>query len=101
VPSNLGEVPEIERAFQIADRVNLTAKELEELEKREMFIQDQQGAILLAKKEGLAEGKQEGRKEKALEIASQLLDILDDETISQTTALPIEEIRNLRDKTRG
>jgi len=49
VPSNLGAVPEIQRAFQIADRVNLTSKESEELEKREVFIQDQQGAILLAK----------------------------------------------------
>ncbi|NEP49077.1 MAG: transposase, partial [Moorea sp. SIO3C2] len=38
----------------------------------------------------------EGEKEKAQTIARQLLPLLDDETISQTTGIPVEEIRKLR-----
>ncbi|MEB3280645.1 MAG: Rpn family recombination-promoting nuclease/putative transposase [Lyngbya sp.] len=116
VPENMENIPAIQRAFQIANQANLSREELEEQEKKEMFIQDQQGMILLAEREGLergrerglaegrerglAEGREEGREEgskaKAIEIARQLLNVLDDETISQTTGLSIEEIQNLR-----
>ena len=37
-----------------------------------------------------------GRTEKGLEIAKNLLDILDDETISIKTGIDIEKIRELR-----
>jgi len=47
--------------------------------------------------EGKLEGKLEGEKLKALEIAKNLLDILDDETISKKTGLSIEEIKKLRE----
>jgi hypothetical protein len=57
-----------------------------------MFIYDQQGVIIKAKREG----GEEARQEEKLAIARQLLDRLDDETISQTTGLSIQEIRNLR-----
>ena len=84
VPQTMDIVPEIHQAFDIANQVNLSADQLEDLERQEMFIYDQQGALLKA------------RKEEKLGIARQLLDRLDDETISQTTGLSIEEIRNLR-----
>ena len=100
VPSNMEDIPAIQRAFQIANQANLSREELEEQEKKEMFIYDQQGMMLLAEREGLERGLerglQEGRKAKAIEIARQLLNILDDETISQTTGLTLEEILNLR-----
>jgi predicted transposase/invertase (TIGR01784 family) len=70
------------------------------LERREQYIYDQQGAMLKAREEGKEEGKQEGReagmREKAIAIARQLLSRLDDETISQTTGLSVEDVRNLR-----
>jgi hypothetical protein len=81
-------VPEIHQAFGIANQVNLTPDELADLERREMFIYDQQGAIIKAVQEAL-------QKEK-LAIARQLLDRLDDATISQTTGLSIEDVRKLR-----
>ncbi|MEG4321347.1 MULTISPECIES: Rpn family recombination-promoting nuclease/putative transposase [unclassified Microcoleus] len=84
VPQTMDIVPEIHQAFDIANQVNLNPDELEELEQQEMFIYDQQGALLKAVKES------------KLGIARQLLDRLDDETISQTTGLSIEKIRNLR-----
>ena len=88
VPPVMDNVPEIHQAFGIANQVNLTLDELADLERREMFIYDQQGAIIKAVKEALQEEKQA--------IARQLLDRLDDATISQTTGLSIEDVRKLR-----
>ena len=96
VPQTMDVVPEIHQAFDIANQVNLNPDELEALERQEMFIYDQQGVIIKANREGREEGREEGRKETMQAVARQLLDRLDDETISQTTGLSIEEIRNLR-----
>ncbi len=92
VPATIDNIPEIHRAFEIANQANLTREELEDLERREMFIYDQQGAILKAAQEA----REEGMRSKAIAIARQLLDRLDDETISQTTGLSLEEVRRLR-----
>lgn len=36
VPETMGRVPEIRKAFEVANQANLTREELEELEKREI-----------------------------------------------------------------
>ena len=72
--------------------MNLTPDELADIERREMFIYDQQGAIIKA----VQKARQEARQEEKLAIARQLLDRLDDATISQTTGLSIEDVRKLR-----
>ena len=41
---------------------------------------------------------EEGRLEEKLDIARNLLDVLDDETISKKTGLSIEEVKKLREK---
>ncbi|MCP2732231.1 Rpn family recombination-promoting nuclease/putative transposase [Limnofasciculus baicalensis] len=92
VPETMNIVPEIHQAFVIANQVNLTREELEDMERREMFIYDQEGAILL----GREEGREEGMREKAIAIVQELLPRLDDETISQITGISIEEVRSLR-----
>ncbi len=46
VPETMGTVTEIQKAFAIADEANFSRQELEDLEKREMFIEDQRGAII-------------------------------------------------------
>jgi predicted transposase/invertase (TIGR01784 family) len=46
-------------------------------------------------KKGKAEGKLEGEKQAKIEIAKNLIDILDIETIAQKTGLTIEEIKNI------
>ncbi len=92
IPQTMDVVPEIHQAFDIANQVNLNPDELEAIERQEMFIYDQQGIIIYAEKQA----RKEAKKEATLAIARQLLDRLDDETISQTTGLSIEEIRNLR-----
>jgi predicted transposase/invertase (TIGR01784 family) len=88
IPETMDIVPEIHQAFDIANQVNLNPDELEAIERQEMFIYDQQGVLIYAKREAVEEAMQV--------VARQLLDRLDDETISQTTGLSIEEIRNLR-----
>jgi hypothetical protein len=48
------------------------------------------------KQKMFAEAKDEGLAEGIIQIARQLLDILDEETISQKTGLPLETIRSLK-----
>jgi hypothetical protein len=45
--------------LRIANQANLSPEELEDLEKREMFLEDQQGAIIKGRQEGIKEGKLE------------------------------------------
>jgi predicted transposase/invertase (TIGR01784 family) len=92
VPETMDSIPEIHQAFDIANQAKLSREELEDLDRREQFIYDQQGAIIKASEEG----REEGKREEKLAIARQLLARLDDETISQTTGLSLEDVRNLR-----
>ena len=110
VPETMDVIPEIHQAFTIANQVNLTPGELEDIERREMFIYDQQGAIALGREEGLQQGREEGLQQgreqgreegmqaKAIAIAQQLLSQLDDEAICQITELSLEEVRSLRNQ---
>ncbi|MBD0390333.1 MAG: Rpn family recombination-promoting nuclease/putative transposase [Nostoc sp. C3-bin3] len=84
VPETMGVVPEIRKAFEVANQANLNREELEDLEKREIWIHDQRNAIKRAVKQN------------KLEIAKRLLDVLDEETISQTTGLSLEEVQELK-----
>jgi hypothetical protein len=52
-----------------------------------------------AKLDGIEEGIEMGEKNKTIEIAKNLLDILDNETISLKTGLSITEIQTLREGT--
>ena len=100
VPSTMETVSEIQQAFAIANETNLNPEELADLEARERYILDQQGILRKGIEEGREEGREEGlalgMREKALEIARQLLNVLDNQTITQTTGLSVEDIQNLR-----
>jgi predicted transposase/invertase (TIGR01784 family) len=96
IPDKMGEVSEINQAFEIANEANLSLAELEALEKREMVIEDQRNLIVRGLEEGLEKGREEGRKKRTLEIAQQLLDVLDDQTIMQKTGLTLEDMQQLR-----
>jgi predicted transposase/invertase (TIGR01784 family) len=100
VPDSMNVVPEIRKAFEIANQANFSQDELDDLEHREMFIHDQRNAIKKALRQGLEQGleqgKMEGRRETKLRIAKQLLDVLDDEAIARTTELSLDEVAQLR-----
>ena len=98
IPESLSQEPAIRHAFDIANKANLSLKELEEQQRREIFIVDQRRAISLAKQQGKEEGREQGRGDERLNIAQNLLDILDDETIALKTQLPVTIVAQLRDK---
>ena len=96
IPETMDRIPEIHQAFEIANESKLSREEVEDLDRREQFIYDQQGAIIKAVQEGREEGREEGMREKAIAIAQQLLARLDNVTISQVTGLSVEDVQNLR-----
>ncbi|MGB3265276.1 MAG: hypothetical protein WBA89_15135 [Microcoleus sp.] len=59
-----------------------------DIERREMFIYNQQGVLIRAVEEARQEEKQA--------IARQLLDRLDDATIAQITGFSVQYVQNLR-----
>ena len=108
VPPTMDNIPEIKKAFYIANQANLNLDELEEQEKSEIFIQDQRGAITKAAREsleqglqqgleqGLQQGLRQGLQQKAEELARKMLGVLDDRSISEMTGLTLEELQSLR-----
>ena len=73
----------------------------EEMELDENILAKAKGiakGIVEGEKKGIEKGKTEGEKKKAIEIAKQLLDILDIETIANKTGLSFAEVKNLKDK---
>jgi len=108
IPEVMGEIPEIKKAFYIANQANLTIEELEDQEKSEIFIQDQRGAISKAIKDGFQQGIQQGIEQgiqqgieqgiqqNKIEMAKKMLNLVDDQTICQVTGLSLEEIETLK-----
>jgi predicted transposase/invertase (TIGR01784 family) len=113
IPDSLAQPAEISKAFQLVNEANMSAEELDVQDKRREFIMMQRGAIEIANEQGLAKGREEGRevgreegleqgleqgaREKALSIASNLLDVLDDLTIAGKTGLSIAAVKALRE----
>lgn len=96
IPAGIAQVPAIRQAFEMATAANLSPDELEDLEKREMFIHDQRNAIQLALRQGIEQGIEQGDRQAQLRIAQELLGLLGDEAISQTTGLGLAQVRELR-----
>ncbi|WP_377474715.1 MAG: Rpn family recombination-promoting nuclease/putative transposase [Microcoleus anatoxicus] len=96
VPETMDSIPEIHQAFDIANQARLSREELEDLDRREQFIYDQQGAIIKAVQEGIEQGIEQGKREEKLAIAQQLLSQLDNATIGQVTGLSVEDVQSLR-----
>lgn len=84
--------PAIARAEEILKQLGSFDEIRRYYEAREIAIHDEITRITGAR----AEGRVEGQREKSLEIARSLLDILDDQTISEKTGLSLEEVSKLR-----
>jgi flagellar biosynthesis/type III secretory pathway protein FliH len=86
----------------------MTLEELEDQEKREIFIQDQRGAIAKALRlgleqglergleQGLERGLEQGSQQRAIEIAKKMLNLMDDHAICELTGLAIADLELLR-----
>ncbi|MEA2028261.1 MAG: Rpn family recombination-promoting nuclease/putative transposase [Campylobacterota bacterium] len=94
----------IKNTFERAEFASMSKSEQENYHKNLKVYRDLVNSLDFAIKEGLRlgreEGKQEGREEgekkKSIEIAKNLLDVLDSQTIALKTGLSIEEIERLR-----
>jgi predicted transposase/invertase (TIGR01784 family) len=91
VPQTMGIVPEIQKAFAIANEANLNLQELEDLEKREMFIEDQRGAII----KGRQEGRQEGKLELIMRLLERRVGEIEPEVQTSIRRLSIAQLENL------
>jgi predicted transposase/invertase (TIGR01784 family) len=98
IPNNLDAI--IQNALINANEANLSKDELEAQHKRKEFISIQKLAILKADEDGfekgIAKGMEKGMEERSIEIAKNLLDILDNETIALKTGLTQEMVESLR-----
>jgi predicted transposase/invertase (TIGR01784 family) len=88
--------PAIAKAERILEHLGSFDEIRRYYEAREMAIHDEISRITGARAEGISIGKAEGQLVKSVEIAKNLLDILDDQTISKKTGLPIEDVSKLR-----
>jgi predicted transposase/invertase (TIGR01784 family) len=107
VPEELGNVPELRKAFTIANEANLDPDELEDLERREIFIQDQRGAITKATRigieqgirQGIEQGIEQGIKQGNLTLIVRLLErsvgVLSPEIQTRIAQLSAQQLENL------
>jgi len=91
VPDTMGTVPEIQKAFTIANEANLSFEELDDLEKRVMFLEDQRGAVL----KGIQQGRQEGMLELVMRLVLRRVGELEPELQNRISRLSIEQLENL------
>jgi predicted transposase/invertase (TIGR01784 family) len=72
-PATLETIPALNHALEIANYATLNRDELEELQKRAIWLTDQEGASMYAREKGREEGRQEGRQEGKIELILTLL----------------------------
>lgn len=82
----------IKKAYNVLQILSKDDKARAAYEAREAELHDQMTRIKSAREEG----REEGSAQKALEIAKNLLDILDAETIALKTGLSVEQIKELK-----
>ena len=90
IPKEYENIEEFKTAFEKAKIYNWDKEELEVYD----YVAIREGR----RKSELETAKEDGKMEAKIEIAKNLLDILDNETISIKTGLDIQIIENLRKK---
>ncbi|WP_041779886.1 Rpn family recombination-promoting nuclease/putative transposase [Allocoleopsis franciscana] len=91
VPDTMGTVPEIQKAFTIANEANLSLEELDDLEKRVMFLEDQRGAVI----KGIQEGIKEGQLKLVLRLLERRVGEISPDIQSRIRRLSIVQLENL------
>ena len=100
IPVKLSQEPAIVHAFEIANKAGLTEDELEDQERREIFIQDQRGALQYAatvgERKGEIQGEIKGRIKAKQEVAKSMLEKgMAKELVAELTGLSQEELQLL------
>jgi predicted transposase/invertase (TIGR01784 family) len=93
IPAKLSDELAIVHAFEIANKAGLTEEELENQERREIYIQDQRGALQLAEQRGELRGEEKGRLEGKLEVARNLLQKgMSREEVAQVAGVDLKDL---------
>ena len=93
MPKEFDNIKAFKQAFEIANKFTWNKKELEYYDSMDLKQADDKNALDTAEKKG-------ANKEK-IEIAKNLLDILDIETIALKTGLSIQEVEDLTNESKG
>ena len=93
--------PESEKVRSLEMNIEEIRQEKDELirmsnDDTQRQIYEMRAKTLKDKVSALNEAERKGAKNKAMEIAKSLLDVLDEKTISLKTGLSIDEIKNLK-----
>ena len=96
LPETMASDKAITKAIMAVDRM-FDEDERQVYETRMQVIADQESKIASAEEKGEERGEQRG----VLRVAQNLLDILDDAAISEKTGLPIDDVRKLREESKG
>ena len=97
----MAQVAEIKTAFEAAKRINLSALELEELEKRQMYAMQEEANLEWARQEALEEGigigREKGGQAKEHQIVQHMLGLrMSPEQIAELTAVPLANILQIQ-----
>jgi predicted transposase/invertase (TIGR01784 family) len=95
IPEKMREVPQLEKALNIANQAGLSVEELEKIRKQEMFLEDRRGALSLAKREGREEGRIEGERRLLLRQLERRFGELTPDAIAFIETLNTENLERL------
>ena len=98
IPQIYHNIEEFQEAFEIVTQTSWDNKELEVYDYMRLKEFDELNALRTAEKKGMEKGMEKGIEKEKINIAKNLLDVLDDETIALKTGLSIEKIKQLREK---
>uniref|UniRef100_UPI0025D8B709 Rpn family recombination-promoting nuclease/putative transposase n=1 Tax=uncultured Clostridium sp. TaxID=59620 RepID=UPI0025D8B709 len=93
-------IEEIREAKDELVRISNDKEQREIYEMRSKILKDKVSALNEAERkgieQGIKQGMEEGKRQRTIELAKNLLDVLDNETISLKTGLSIDEVEKLR-----
>jgi hypothetical protein len=87
----MGAIPAIQKALTIANQANLSVKELEDLDKREMFLEDQRGLTI----KGIEQGIKLGQADIIIRQLIRRLGTIEPEIKNRIRQLPTVQLENL------
>ncbi|WP_363269271.1 DUF4351 domain-containing protein [Okeania sp. SIO2B3] len=86
---------EIEKALNIANKINMTAEELDLVDRRGMLMQDERGRITYAEQQGEQRGEQKGRAQLVIRLIKKRFGEIPEAIISQIEDLSVANLDNL------
>jgi len=97
IPDAFEKIEAFKDAFYIANSFGWDKRELEVYDYMRLKEMDRNNEIETAENKGIAKGIEKGMQKSKIEIASNLLDILEDAVIAEKTGLSIATVKALRD----